>query len=266
GRHPEPNHGRRHLGGRGPPLPLPPDRRHRTLQGPGRNRPRHRGERRGDRHRRGAAREPRRSQGADAPGLRGPAPLRLPAQHRRLLHRAGRRPHAAPRPRGRRLELGEAGGARPAALPLPRHARHLRGRRSAVEGRLRGDGLLLRRPHRRQAAGGDGLRRRNAPRRPHRLGPRHPKPGDDPRHRGAGQSPGAGGRRRRHGERRRGGDGTRLPRGADEQRHRPRQGPRDDGPRHEGGGGGGAPRLPCRPDAAPVRRGPFEPHGRPDPL
>ena len=56
-----------------------------------------------------------------------------------------------------------------------------------------------RRPDRRQAAGGDGLRRGHAAGRADRLGPRHPEPGDDPGDHRAGEGAGAGRCRGRHG-------------------------------------------------------------------
>ncbi|CAA9213986.1 MAG: Thiazole synthase, partial [uncultured Craurococcus sp.] len=249
----------RQLGGRRPALPLAPDRGHRALQGPRGDGAGHRGLRRRDRHRRRAPGQSRRPEGADAAGLRRPAALHLPAEHRRLLHRRGCRAHPAPGARGGGVEPRQARGAGAAALPLPGHAGDLRGAGGAAEGRLPGHGLLLGRPGRGAAPGGDGRGRHHAARCADRLRPRHPEPGDDPGDHRAGARAGAGRCRRRHRFRCGLRHGARLRRGADEQRHRPCAGSGADGAGDEGGGGGGAAGLPRRADAAATRGRPVEP-------
>ena len=68
----------------------------------------------------------------------------------------------------------------------------LRARRDPDQGRLRGHGLLQRRPDHGQAAGGHGLRRDHAARGAHRLRARRAEPGRHPHHRRAHRRAGAG--------------------------------------------------------------------------
>ena len=123
-----------------------------------------------------------------------------PAQHRRLLHRRGRDPHRAPRPRSRAVELGQARGDRRRAHPLPRQRRAARGDAGAGERRLRRPALHERRPDHLPQARGGGRRRGDAARRADRLGPRHPEPQQHPHHPRAIER--AGHRRRRRRRRR----------------------------------------------------------------
>ena len=92
---------------------LAPAGRHRQVPGLRRDAPRHRGERRRDRHGRDPPHQHRPERGRAQPARRAAAvALHDPAQHRRLLHRGGRGAHAAPRARAaRRPRAGEARGA-----------------------------------------------------------------------------------------------------------------------------------------------------------
>ena len=215
---------RRRPGHRRQVLPLAPADRHRQVQRPRRNPPRHRGRRRADRHRRDPPHQHRPEPGRAEPARRAAAgPLHDPAQHRRLLHRRRCRAHLPPGARAaRRPQAGQARSAGRPADAVPRRGADARGRRNAGQGRLRRDGLHLRRSDPGQAPGGDRLRRGDAAGRADRLGPGHPEPlqpaGDRREREGADHRR----CRRRHRVRRRDRDGAGLRRRADEHRDRRR--------------------------------------------
>ena len=171
-----------------------------------------------------------------------------PAQHRRLLHRRGRRPHRQAGPRGVRDRLGQARGHRRRPDPAARRRRAGRRGRAAGRRRLRRPPLLRRRPGGGPAPRAGRLRRRDAPRRPDRQWPRDPQPPQHRPDRRAGR--GAGGPRRRHRHRlgRLPGHGARMQRRAGGLGRDPGRGPGPMAARHAGRG----------------RRGPGRPPGRTD--
>jgi hypothetical protein len=101
--------------------------------------------------------------------------------------------------RGGRLVAGQARGAVGPQDPLPRHGGDAEGAAPARGRRVRGDGLLHRRPGLLPQARGRRRRRHHAAGRPHRLRARRAEPGHHPPDRGAVEGPRHRRRRRRHG-------------------------------------------------------------------
>src|SRR5256885_6388120 len=232
-------------------LQLAPAHRHRQIQGLRRD-ARRRGSLRGaNRHGRHPAHkhrpDPRRAEPARFPAA---VQIHLPAEHGGLLYGAGRGAHAAPCARAARwTRAGEARGAGRSAHAVPEHARDAEGGGRTGEGRLQGDGVLLRRPDPGANAGGGGLRRGDAARLAHRFGHGHPQSLESAARHRQGEGAGARGRRCWHGLRCCSGDGTWLRWRTHEHRGRGGQEPRADGARDEESGGSGPRSLPRRPHA-----------------
>ena len=208
----------------GPSLRVPSARRHRQVREPRADPGRDRGERGGDRHRRGPPHQHRSGPGrAEPAGLSPARPVHHPAEHGGLLRRGDRSSYLPARPRDpRRGQPREARGAGRGQDPSPKRHRDPDRGRTARGRRIRGHGVHERRSGHGAAAGGGRVRERDAPRGTHRLRPRNLQPLEYPHHSGGGEGAHrgrCGGRDRVRCGRR---DGARMRRGADEHRDRGR--------------------------------------------